>query len=64
MLSTSICRTRRARPAPSAARTANSRSRDVARANIRLPTLAQAIRSTRTTAPNNIHSVARTAPTI
>ena len=50
-LSTSNCRTRRARAAPSAARTASSRWRPVARASSRLATLAQAMSRTKATAP-------------
>ena len=48
-----------ARPAPSAARTAISRARPVARASSRLATLAQAISSTKPTAPLRI-STSRT----
>ena len=50
-LSTSVCRTRRDRLAPIARRTLISRCRPVARASIRLATLAQAMSSTRPTMP-------------
>ena len=56
-------RTRRPRPAPRATRMASSRSRDTARASRRLAILAQAISSTRLTAPSRSHSVERTSPT-
>src|SRR5579864_4892283 len=42
---------------------ASSLSRDTARASSKLATLAQAISSTRLTAPNNSQSVERTSPT-
>ena len=56
-LSVSICRTRRQRPAPSAARTAISRCRAVARASSRLAALTQAISSTSPTAPSSTSSM-------
>ena len=62
-LSTSAWRMSRQRGAPSAARTANSRSRDAARASIRLATLAQAMSSTSDTAPKTIRMVRREPPT-
>ena len=43
----------RDRSAPSAARSANSRSRPADRASRRFATFPQAIKSTRSTAPNN-----------
>ncbi len=49
MLSVSVWRTRRARPAPSARRIAISFCRPVARASSRLATFAHAMRSTRPT---------------
>ena len=52
-------RTRSPRPAPSAARTALSRTRPVARASSRFVTLTQAISSSSPTAPSRIHSVRR-----
>ena len=51
--SMSNSRATRARPAPNAARRPSSSRRETVRASIRLPTLAQAIRSTRPTAPSN-----------
>ena len=60
MLSARNCRTRRARPAPSAARTATSRVRDCARASSRFATLTHAISSTKLTAPSSTSSVCRT----
>ena len=62
-LSVSARRTRRKREAPSAARTAISRSRPTARANSRLAILAQAISSTASTAPNSASEAARASPT-
>ena len=56
--------TRGARPAPSAARIASSLRRPSARANSRLPTLAQAISSTSATAASSITSDVRMSPTI
>ena len=63
-LSVSSCRIRRPRPAPIAARMAISRCRMVARASRRFATLAQAMRSTRLTAPSKTSSAFRTSPTI
>ena len=57
------CRAIRARPAPSAARTAISCSRSVARASSRFATLAHAISSTNPTAPKITSSACRTPPT-
>ena len=51
------------RSAPIAARTANSRTREVARASNRLPMLAQTISNTKPTAPNSIHSFGRMSET-
>ena len=51
-LSATSCRTSRKRPAPSAARMANSRLRSMPRARRRLPTFAHPIPSTSTTAPS------------
>src|ERR1051325_2012008 len=62
-LSARSCLTSRPRPAPSAARSANSRVREAARASSRLATLAQAINKTNPTAPNSIHSIRRTFST-
>ncbi len=59
-LSARSCLTRRTRRAPNAARKANSRPRDVARAISRLATLAQAINSTKATAPRRMRSKSRT----
>ena len=57
--------THQARPrAPSAARIASSRWRPAARASSRLATFAQAISSTRPTAPSSSSNAARTSPTI
>ena len=50
-LTASPCRISSLRPAPSAARTTSSRSRSDERTRRRLATLAQAMRSTKTTAP-------------
>ena len=61
-LSLSICRTTRALPAPSAMRTAISRSRAAARASRRFARLAQAISSTSSTAPLNTASAGRRSP--
>ena len=61
-LSVSSCRMRRRRPAPSAARIAISDCRDAARASIRFATLAQAISSTRPTAPSSTSSAVRVSP--
>ena len=58
-LSTSSWRTSRPRPAPRAARTASSVRRATERASRRLAMLAQAIRSTKTTAPSSIHRAVR-----
>ena len=55
-LSASSWRIKRARPAPSAARTAISPVRVVARASRRFDTLTQAISITKPTAPKRIHS--------
>ena len=52
------------RPAPSAERMAISFSRVAARERVRSATLAQAIKSTSATAPNNINSLARTSETM
>jgi hypothetical protein len=52
-LSVSICRIRRRRAAPSAARTAISRCRTVARTMIRLITFTQATSSTSPTSTRN-----------
>ena len=62
-LSVSSCRTMRARPAPMATRMAISRRRPMARASSRLATLAQAISSTRLTAPTSTSSEERTSLT-
>ena len=61
-LSTSVCRIRRARPAPSARRTLISRCRPVARASIRLATLAQAMSNTSPTMPMSISAGALRVP--
>ena len=61
-LSASNWRTSRPRPAPSAARTASSRWRAVARASRRLATFAQAMRSTKATAPASTKSAGRMSP--
>ena len=63
-LSVRNCRTSRARPAPSADRTATSRVRDCARASSRFATLTQAISSTKVTAPSSTSSAGRTLRTI
>ena len=62
-LSVSSWRTSRIRPAPTAARTTISRPRAEARASSRLATLAQAISSTKATAPSSTNSVCRVSPT-
>src|SRR5258708_3724244 len=62
-LSVSNCRINAPRPAPIAARMAISRLRIVARASSRFATLAQAINSTKLTAPTNTSSDFRTSPT-
>ena len=62
-LSASIWRTSCARLAPIAARTASSRLRPDARTISRLATLAQAMSSTKATAPINATIVGRTSPT-
>ena len=62
-LSTSSWRTSAVRLAPSAARTAISRCRPMARASSKLATLAHAINRTSETAPIRKYSVARTEPT-
>src|ERR1035438_4877724 len=54
MLSVSSWRNRRCRPAPRAVRTATSRQRPAARANCRLATLAQAIKSTKNAEPRSM----------
>ena len=61
MLSVSNCRTMRPRPAPSAARTAISRCRAVARASSRFATFAHAISSTSVTAPIIVNTMRRTS---
>ena len=63
-LSVSSWRMMRARFAPSAERMANSRLRPVARTSSRLATLAQAISSTRPTAPSRTSSELRASPTM
>ena len=60
-LSVSSWRTIRARPAPIAARTEISRLRAVARASSRLATLAQAMSSTKVTAPIAVRVTRRTS---
>ena len=62
VLSVSSWRTSRPRPAPRARRTASSRRRAVARASRRLAALAQAISSTRATAPASIRRRWLTSP--
>ncbi len=62
-LSVSSCRMMRPRPAPMAARTAISRLRVVARASSRFATFAQAMSSTKLTAPSSSQSVGRTFAT-
>ncbi len=63
-LSVRSCRTTRARPAPSAARTAISRPRSVARISERLATLAHATSRSRPTAARNGSSVWPNSPTV
>ena len=63
-LSVSSWRRIRICPAPSAARTENSRWRAVARASSRLATFTQAISKTNPTAPSNTSSAGRMSPTI
>jgi hypothetical protein len=58
-LSTTNCRMRRPRVAPSAVRTASSRSRSLVRPSRRLATLTQATRSTKPTAPTSKSSAGR-----
>ena len=58
-LSVSSWRAMRPRPAPSAARTASSRRRPVARTSSRLATFAQAMISTKATAPSSSSSAGR-----
>ena len=53
------CRRSRPRPAPRAARTANSRSRRTIRVSVRLATFAQASRRTRPTVPMSTRKVER-----
>ena len=60
-LSVSSWRMMRPRPAPRAARTDISRARAVARASSRLATLAQAISSTKVTAPIAVRVTVRTS---
>ncbi len=62
-LSVSSCRASRQRPAPIAVRIAISRCRAVARASSRLARLAQAISSTKPTAPMSTSSAGRILPT-
>ena len=62
-LSVSACRRMRARLAPSAARTANSRDRRVNRARMRLLTLAHAMSSTNVTIARRSTSVGCRLPT-
>ena len=62
-LSTRSGRMSAQRSAPSAARTASSRLRDVPRASMRLATLAQAMSSTKATAPSKSHKVVCTSST-
>ena len=62
-LSVSSCRTRRARPAPSARRIAISRCRTDERASSRFATFAQAMSSTQPTAASSVSSAGRTSPT-
>src|SRR5437867_2299143 len=60
-LSVSACLTMRCRPAPSATRTDNSRSRPAAWTSSKLPTLAHAMRSSRPTDPRSTRSGKRVA---
>ena len=62
MLSISVERTSRSRLAPSAARTAISRSRATARASCRFARLTQPMRSTAPTAASRSHRALLTAP--
>ena len=62
-LSLKACLTSRPRPAPSASRTTDSRSRSAARTSSRLPTLAQAMRRSSPTATCSASSGCRTSPT-
>ncbi len=57
------CRTKRARPAPNAARIAISLLRPACWANNKLATLAHAIRSTKATAPSRVYKAGLTSPT-
>ncbi len=61
-LSASSWRTSLPRPAPSAARTASSRWREVARASSKFATLAHAMRRTKATAPARTRRAGRTSP--
>ena len=63
-LSVRSCRTIRPRPAPIADRRANSRPRSLAPTNRRFATLAQAISSSRPTAPTSGVSVVEILPTV
>src|SRR5712672_401729 len=63
-VSLSNCRTIRVRPAPSVARTAISRAREVARVSSKFAMFAQAINNTSPTAPNSTSSAAFTFPPI
>ena len=62
MLSVSNCRITRQRPAPSEARTAISRRRELYRASSRLATLAHATASSSPTAPSSTSSEVLTLP--
>ena len=62
-LSVNICRTRRIRPAPTAARTTSSRPRADARASSRFATFAHAISNTNATAASSTNSVCLVSPT-
>ena len=62
-LSASNCPTIRPRPAPIAARTANSREREVARASSRPAKFAHTMSKTNPTAPNSIHNFGRMSDT-
>ena len=62
-LSVNNCCTNLLLEAPSAPRTAISRSRPLVRARVRLATFAQAISRINPTAPNSSRSLGRTAPT-
>ena len=63
-LSASNCPMMRPRSAPIAARTANSREREVARASSRFAMFAHTISNTNPSAPESIHSSERTSETI